>query len=171
MKYWETEDSLPLPWPEVAAGYWWRYPNPHSNHVLTVDTLETRLEGDQLRTGLGEVITQLHNLQLTRDTQTVCARRTMAEVIQADIQTYPQDEKTYRLVAVVLLVTDSQEENTETVISGSVDLHLETRTLRLEQARLKTDRQSLVFGCLQQYSTGEIVFCLTVELKIMCVKM
>ena len=116
---------------------------------------QTRLEEDQLRTGLGEVITQLHNLQLTRDTQTVCARRTMAEVIQADIQTYPQDEKTYRLVAVVLLVTDSQEEDTETVISGSVDLHLEAGTLRLEQKRLKTDRQSLVFGCLQQYSTGE----------------
>jgi len=48
MKYWETEDTLDLPWTELAAGYWWRYPNPHSQHVFSVDTLETRLEGDLL---------------------------------------------------------------------------------------------------------------------------
>ena len=48
MKYWETEHRMPLPWPEVASGYWWRYPNPSSSHVFSVDTLDTRLEGDKL---------------------------------------------------------------------------------------------------------------------------
>ena len=116
---------------------------------------KARLEADQLRTGLGEVITQLHNLQLTRDTQTVCARRSMARVLQAEINTYHQQEDFIRMVAVVLLVTENQEENSETVITGSLDLQLKSRTLRLDQKRLETDRQSLVFGCLQQYSTGE----------------
>ena len=35
-------------WESTARGYWWRYPNPHSSHVFSVDTLETRLEGDRL---------------------------------------------------------------------------------------------------------------------------
>jgi len=48
MKYWETGHTIPLPWGEVACGYWWRYPNPHSQHVFSVDTLETRVEGDKL---------------------------------------------------------------------------------------------------------------------------
>ena len=48
MKYWETEHHIPLPWPEVVSGYWWRYPNPSSSHVFSVDTLDTRLEGDTL---------------------------------------------------------------------------------------------------------------------------
>ena len=48
MRYWETEQRIPLPWHEVAAAYWSRYPNPHSQHVFSVDTLDTRLEGDTL---------------------------------------------------------------------------------------------------------------------------
>ena len=46
--YWETEHMVDLPWTDMAAGYWWRYPNPLSQHVLSVDTLDTRLEGDKL---------------------------------------------------------------------------------------------------------------------------
>ena len=48
MRYWETDDKISLSWPDLAAGYWWRYPNPQSSHVFSVDTLETRLEGDKL---------------------------------------------------------------------------------------------------------------------------
>ena len=43
MRYWETEQRIPLPWREVATAYWSRYPNPHSQHVFSVDTLGTRL--------------------------------------------------------------------------------------------------------------------------------
>ena len=75
MKYWETEHSLPLPWYQVtrdkiatfktghlthltlhtniplhqaSAGYWYRYPNPHSTHVTALDTLECTAEGGNL---------------------------------------------------------------------------------------------------------------------------
>ena len=48
MRYWETEHSISLPWHSVAQGYWWRYPNPHSQHVFSVDTLDTRLEEGKL---------------------------------------------------------------------------------------------------------------------------
>ena len=48
MRYWETEHSISLPWDSVAQGYWWRYPNPHSQHVFSVDTLDTRLEEGKL---------------------------------------------------------------------------------------------------------------------------
>jgi len=48
MKYWETDHFIPLPWQNVACGYWWRYPNPFSKHVFSVDTLESRIDGDKL---------------------------------------------------------------------------------------------------------------------------
>jgi len=48
MKYWETAHTIPLPWVEVSCGYWWRYPNPYSQHVFSVDMLDTRVEGDKL---------------------------------------------------------------------------------------------------------------------------
>ena len=37
-------------WESTARGYWWRYPNPHSSHVFSVDTLEVKQEGDLLYT-------------------------------------------------------------------------------------------------------------------------
>ena len=48
MRYWEIEQRIPLLWRVVVAAYWSRYPNPHSQHVFSVDTLGTRLEGDTL---------------------------------------------------------------------------------------------------------------------------
>lgn len=50
MRYWSTEHSLSHPWSLVASGYWWRYPNPHSSHVFSVDTLEIKQEGNLLYT-------------------------------------------------------------------------------------------------------------------------
>jgi len=48
MKYWETEHTISLPWVEVSCCYWWRYPNPYSKHVFSVDMLDSRVEGDKL---------------------------------------------------------------------------------------------------------------------------
>jgi len=50
MRYWGTEHSLGHSWETTARGYWWRYPNPHSSHVFSVDTLEVKQEGDLLYT-------------------------------------------------------------------------------------------------------------------------
>ena len=126
---------------------------------------QSRLEETELRLGLGEVITQLHNLHLSRDPNTVCARLRLARVLQADINTYPtststsgSDNNFYRIILVLVLVADNQEENLETVIAGTVDLQVESQTLRLDQWRLEVgrgDQQSRAFGCLQQYSSSE----------------
>jgi len=50
MRYWGTEHSLGHSWESTARGYWWRYPNLHSSHVFSVDTLEVKQEGDLLYT-------------------------------------------------------------------------------------------------------------------------
>jgi len=50
MRYWGTEHSLGHSWETTARGYWWRYPNPHSSHVFSVDTLEVKQEGNLLYT-------------------------------------------------------------------------------------------------------------------------
>ena len=116
----------------------------------------TRLEEAELRAGLAELITQLHNLQLSRSTDTVCARLRLARVLQADINTYSSDNNFYRIILVLGLVADNQEENLETVIAGTVDLQVESQTLRLDQWRLGVgDQRSQTFGCLQQYSSIE----------------
>lgn len=48
MKFWETHHVHSNPWPNVAAGYWNRYPNPYSSHVYSVDTLETKVVDGKL---------------------------------------------------------------------------------------------------------------------------
>jgi len=48
IQFWETFHSHAFPWTSVAAGYWSRYPNQHSSHVFSVDTLETRIVDGKL---------------------------------------------------------------------------------------------------------------------------
>lgn len=50
LNFWQTNHSHNFSWHETAAGYWFRYPNQHSKHVFSVDTLETRIEGGKLYT-------------------------------------------------------------------------------------------------------------------------
>lgn len=50
LNFWQTNHSHKFPWHETAAGYWFRYPNQHSKHVFSVDTLETRIEDGKLYT-------------------------------------------------------------------------------------------------------------------------
>lgn len=48
--YWGTLHQHNHPWRHVCLGYWSRYPNPHSTHVYTVDTLESRVVEGKLYT-------------------------------------------------------------------------------------------------------------------------
>lgn len=48
MRFWETFHTHEFPWDRVAAGYWNRYPNQHSSHVFSVDTLETSIVDGKL---------------------------------------------------------------------------------------------------------------------------
>jgi len=48
--YWRSDQTLAHPWSLVSFSYWWRYPNPESSHVFSVDTLEEEVRGDLLYT-------------------------------------------------------------------------------------------------------------------------
>lgn len=47
-KYYETSTLFNFKWDQVARGFWHRYPNPHSQHVLTEDTLERSVRDGKL---------------------------------------------------------------------------------------------------------------------------
>lgn len=49
-KYYETSTIFNFNWDQVAQGFWRRYPNPHSQHVLTEDTLERTVRDGKLYT-------------------------------------------------------------------------------------------------------------------------
>jgi hypothetical protein len=48
MKYYSSLSSLKFSWDQVASAFWNRYPNPHSSHVLTEDTVKRNVEGKKL---------------------------------------------------------------------------------------------------------------------------
>lgn len=50
VKYFETTSVFHFSWDQVAQGFWKRYPNPHSNHVLTEDTVFREVRGHKLYT-------------------------------------------------------------------------------------------------------------------------
>jgi len=46
VRYCEQETTFHHPWHEVVQAFWSRYPNPHSGHVLTEDTVQRQLAAD-----------------------------------------------------------------------------------------------------------------------------
>ncbi|PSN37194.1 PRELI domain-containing protein 1 [Blattella germanica] len=50
VKYFESTSVFHFSWDQVAQGFWRRYPNPHSNHVLTEDTVFREVQGHKLYT-------------------------------------------------------------------------------------------------------------------------
>ncbi|KDQ65277.1 Protein preli-like, partial [Zootermopsis nevadensis] len=50
VKYFETTSVFRFSWDQVAQGFWKRYPNPHSNHVLSEDTIFREIRGNKLFT-------------------------------------------------------------------------------------------------------------------------
>lgn len=48
MKYYSSLTSLKFSWDQVATGFWKRYPNPHSTHVLSEDTVLRDVQGKKL---------------------------------------------------------------------------------------------------------------------------
>jgi len=47
-KYYETTTTFNYSWEQVAQGFWNRYPNPHSSHVLTEDTVSREIRNGKL---------------------------------------------------------------------------------------------------------------------------
>ncbi|CAH0389322.1 unnamed protein product [Bemisia tabaci] len=50
MKYFEDTTTFKYSWDQVVTGFWRRYPNPESSHVLTEDTLSRELKENKLYT-------------------------------------------------------------------------------------------------------------------------
>ncbi|KAL0269352.1 UNVERIFIED_CONTAM: hypothetical protein PYX00_007115 [Menopon gallinae] len=48
MKYFETSTIFYFTWEQVAQGFWRRYPNPQSAHVLTEDTISREIKDGKL---------------------------------------------------------------------------------------------------------------------------
>jgi len=47
-KYYETTATFNYSWEQVVQGFWNRYPNPHSSHVLTEDTVSREIRNGNL---------------------------------------------------------------------------------------------------------------------------
>ncbi|XP_017889837.1 PRELI domain-containing protein 1, mitochondrial [Ceratina calcarata] len=50
VKYYENKTIFQFNWNQVAQGFWQRYPNPNSTHVLTEDTVSRKIENGVLHT-------------------------------------------------------------------------------------------------------------------------
>lgn len=50
VKYYESTSIFHFSWDQVAQGFWRRYPNPHSNHVLSEDTVFREVRDNKLFT-------------------------------------------------------------------------------------------------------------------------
>ncbi|XP_015116261.1 PRELI domain-containing protein 1, mitochondrial [Diachasma alloeum] len=50
VKYYENSTTFQFDWSQVAQGFWKRYPNPHSSHVLTEDTISREVKDGKLYT-------------------------------------------------------------------------------------------------------------------------
>lgn len=48
MKYFTNDSTLKFTWDQVAAGFWQRYPNPQSAHVLSEDVVSRQVNGNKL---------------------------------------------------------------------------------------------------------------------------
>ncbi len=48
MKYYQSNSTVKNPWEEVMVAFWLRYPNPHSKHVLSEDTIYRRVSEAQI---------------------------------------------------------------------------------------------------------------------------
>lgn len=50
MKYFENSSSFQYTWEQVTQGFWQRYPNPESTHVLSEDTVSRTVKDGKLYT-------------------------------------------------------------------------------------------------------------------------
>lgn len=48
VKYFENSTIFQFSWEQVAQGFWHRYPNPHSTHVLSEDTISREVKNNKL---------------------------------------------------------------------------------------------------------------------------
>ena len=54
-RYWSTEYHHNYSWQFVASLYWKRYPNPHSKHVYSEDTIDVKVSSMLLHNVRGRI--------------------------------------------------------------------------------------------------------------------
>ncbi len=47
VKYFEEQYTFQFPWDQVVGGFWLRYPNPFSKHVISEDVISRQVKKDE----------------------------------------------------------------------------------------------------------------------------
>lgn len=111
---------------------------------------------------VADILASLHNSDLARSTDTVCARLGLEAVVYGEVSTHGPDDDFLQLQVVFVLVPSDEEDDEElrdskTVITGTLELDLVSKTLQLNTWQYDKTQRVSRFGCIQQYSSQEDV--------------
>ena len=118
--------------------------------------------GQEMMEAVADILASLHNSDLARSTDTVCARLRLEAVVYGEISTHGPDDDFLQLQVVFVLVPADEEDDEElrdskAVITGTIELNLLSKTLQLNTWQYDKTRRVSRFGCIQQYSSQEDV--------------
>ena len=116
----------------------------------------------EIMEAVADILASLHNSDLARSTDTVCARLGLEAVVNGEVSTHGPDDDFLQLQVVFVLVPSDEEDDEElrdskTVITGAIELDLVTKTLQLNTWQYDKTQRVSRFGCIQQYSSQEDV--------------
>ena len=116
----------------------------------------------ELMEAVADILASLHNSDLARSTDTVCARLGLEAVVYGEVSTHGPDDDFLQLQVVFVLVPSDEEDDEElkdskTVITGTIELDLVSKTLELNTWQYDRTQRVSRFGCIQQYSSQEDV--------------
>ena len=117
----------------------------------------------EMMEAVAETLTIFHNSNLAKTSDTVCSRLKLDDVVYGEVSNYGPDDNYLQLEVVFVLVPVEGNENgavsddqiVKSIISGSIDLELESKSLKLDTWRHESDAESPKFGCIQQYTSLE----------------
>ena len=118
--------------------------------------------GQEMMEAVADILASLHNSDLARSSDTVCARLGLEAVVYGEVSTHGPDDDFLQLQVVFVLVPSEEEEDeelkdTKSVITGTIELDLVSKTLQLNTWQYDKTQRVTRFGCIQQYSSQEDV--------------
>ena len=107
-----------------------------------------------------DILASLHNSDLARNTDTVCARLRLEAVLFGEVGTHGPDDDFLQLQVVFVLVPFEEDEDEDlkdstTVVTGTLELDLVSKSLQLNTWQFDKTQRVSRFGCIQQYSSQE----------------
>ena len=123
---------------------------------------QVTLMGHEMMEAVADILASLHNSDLARSSDTVCARLRLEAVVYGEVSTHGPDDDFLQLQVVFVLVPSEEEEDeelrdTKSVITGTLELDLVSKTLQLNTWQYDKTQRVSRFGCIQQYSSQEDV--------------